>query len=153
MYTWTHTGTLVDHQQPTDGNESQRQSRVSSMSFPSDTPPQVRKVMKSHPLSANGAGARESTSSLPPMSHFLDNKPSEDTFIPKRSECNSILHLFGAWLFEAALTGCKLHKGEDKVPSQPRRITFAYGLSMANAATTVAYNITNQPITANLVGM
>ncbi|XP_071834992.1 ral GTPase-activating protein subunit beta-like isoform X2 [Apostichopus japonicus] len=128
-------------------NDSQR-SRVSSISVPSDTPPQVRKVMKSHASSSSGFGTGGATPPLPPISSFMD-KPSTDSFVPKRSDCNSIVHLFGAWLFEAALTGCKLHKGEDKVPSQPRRITFAYGLSMANA-TTIAYNITNQPITASV---
>ena len=30
-------------------------------------------------------------------------------FAPTRPRCNSILHLFGAWLFDAALAGVKLH--------------------------------------------
>ena len=28
---------------------------------------------------------------------------------PGRAKCNSVLHLFGAWLFEAALVGTNIH--------------------------------------------
>ncbi|XP_033125848.1 ral GTPase-activating protein subunit beta-like isoform X2 [Anneissia japonica] len=53
----------------------------------------------------------------------------------KRSQCNSILHLFGAWLFEGAVSGCKLHtvsSGEGSVGgSKPRRVHFAVSSSQS----------------------
>ncbi|XP_071962395.1 ral GTPase-activating protein subunit beta-like isoform X2 [Antedon mediterranea] len=51
----------------------------------------------------------------------------------KRSQCNSLLHLFGAWLFEGAVSGCKFHSvkhGEGSIGgSKPRRVHFAVSSS------------------------
>ena len=38
-----------------------------------------------------------------------------------RSKVNSILHLFGSWLIEAALTGVKVHGSVDKGRSMVER--------------------------------
>lgn len=48
----------------------------------------------------------------PPVSQTVQGKialESRFPFAPTRPKCNSILHLFGAWLFDAALAGVKLH--------------------------------------------
>ncbi|XP_070179509.1 ral GTPase-activating protein subunit beta-like isoform X2 [Littorina saxatilis] len=42
-------------------------------------------------------------------------------FAPTRPQCNSILHLFGAWLFDAALAGVKLHPSHAAPVSKERR--------------------------------
>lgn len=33
---------------------------------------------------------------------------SRPSLAPERAKCNTILHLFGEWLFEAAFIGCEL---------------------------------------------
>ncbi|XP_025089592.1 ral GTPase-activating protein subunit beta-like isoform X4 [Pomacea canaliculata] len=48
----------------------------------------------------------------PPVSQTVQGKialESRFPFAPTRPKCNSILHLFGSWLFDAALAGVKLH--------------------------------------------
>lgn len=44
-------------------------------------------------------------------------------YAPKRPQCNSILHLFGAWLFDASLTGVRLHPSH-AAPGQFFRVDF-----------------------------
>lgn len=116
-------GNPVEHPQPTTVETSEPQrSRVSSFSVPSDTPPQVRKVMKSQAMSPSSFTGGGSISCLPPIPSFLDNSKT-DIFIPKRSDCNNILHLFGAWLFEAALTGCKVTKRQSSTTTTPEMVS------------------------------
>ncbi len=40
---------------------------------------------------------------------FIVGSSYLSTSIPHRARCNSLLHLFGSWLFEAALIDCETH--------------------------------------------
>ncbi|XP_071799267.1 ral GTPase-activating protein subunit beta-like isoform X2 [Asterias amurensis] len=83
-----------------------------------DTPPQGRKISRKEQMSTKPTKEKVTSSHPPPLSSQASCASfcTEDTGsgrsfpAPKRSECNSVLHLFGAWLFEAALTGCKSRK-------------------------------------------
>ncbi|KAL5009165.1 hypothetical protein ScPMuIL_014746 [Solemya velum] len=79
------------------------------------TPPGQRKPSRISVLSQKGS-SKSATLATPksivtppsslPAQLSLDSIPS---LAPSRPRCSSILHLFGAWLFEAALAGVKLH--------------------------------------------
>ncbi|XP_043195120.1 ral GTPase-activating protein subunit beta-like isoform X3 [Amphibalanus amphitrite] len=45
---------------------------------------------------------------------------------PGRAKCNSVLHLFGAWLFEAALVGTSAHSSAKHTQGQSKRASAAY---------------------------
>ncbi|XP_037072244.1 ral GTPase-activating protein subunit beta-like [Pollicipes pollicipes] len=45
---------------------------------------------------------------------------------PGRPKCNSILHLFGAWLFEAALVGTSVLSSAKRTQGQSKRASAAY---------------------------
>nr|XP_054758324.1 ral GTPase-activating protein subunit beta-like isoform X2 [Lytechinus pictus] len=65
---------------------------------------------------------------------------------PSHSECNSILHLFGAWLFEAALMGCKFHGAATPAPFLPRRTGSLFvnpSSSSSSAASALSNSFSN----------
>ncbi|XP_078001249.1 ral GTPase-activating protein subunit beta-like [Glandiceps talaboti] len=83
----------------------------------SPTPTQPRKASKSFSSSVGptAKGGKEKmslrqtwTPTSPPSGGTSPNQPSTEKPppVPKRPQCNSVLHLFGSWLFEASLTGC-----------------------------------------------
>ncbi|KAJ8946712.1 hypothetical protein NQ318_006970, partial [Aromia moschata] len=97
----------------------------------SPTPPTQRRLAKSFsvaPSSANKGIPKSSliglttsrSSAVPPSSSAPSSGPSSASTLtsfgseprtplaPGRAKCNTILHLFGEWLFEAAFIGCEL---------------------------------------------
>ncbi|KAJ8919438.1 hypothetical protein NQ315_016536, partial [Exocentrus adspersus] len=97
----------------------------------SPTPPTQRRLTKSFsvaPSSVNKGIPKSSliglttsrTSAVPPQSSALSSGPSSTSTLvsfgseprtplaPGRAKCNTILHLFGEWLFDAAFIGCEL---------------------------------------------
>ncbi|KAM6977467.1 ral GTPase-activating protein subunit beta-like [Aplochiton taeniatus] len=97
------------------------------------TPPHSRKqrhttvTKTSSSKSSIGSGshpAKVSQSQQPPSaSPTLLSSPSQSSWesrplpAPARPKVNSILNLFGQWLFDAALVHCKLHSGLSRDPS------------------------------------
>ncbi|XP_041352672.1 ral GTPase-activating protein subunit beta-like isoform X2 [Gigantopelta aegis] len=94
------------------------------------TPPGQRKMAKPMQVLAGTLTQRASSKPshllqklhLPPTNNIqthlcIDNQLP---FSPSRPRCNSILHLFGAWLFDAALVGVKLHSLH-AAPDKPNR--------------------------------
>ncbi|XP_056640565.1 ral GTPase-activating protein subunit beta isoform X3 [Diorhabda sublineata] len=57
-----------------------------------------------------------STSSTSSLSSFGGNE-SKISLAPGRAKCNTLLHLFGEWLFEAAFIGCDLSQRDSKRPN------------------------------------
>ncbi|KAK4886376.1 hypothetical protein RN001_002647 [Aquatica leii] len=119
---------------------------VTSNSIHSPTPPPQRRLAKSFSVapSAVSKGVSKSTligltsnrtstvitnasapNSGPPSTSSLSSLTSlgiesRSPLAPERAKCNSILHLFGEWLFEAALVGSNLvliQESEHKRPS------------------------------------
>ncbi|KAJ8016428.1 hypothetical protein DPEC_G00007110 [Dallia pectoralis] len=103
-----------------------------SMSPPSNntTPPHSRKLRhtvvtkttsKSNVIAA--LPAKVSVSQQPSSSPTLLASPNQSSWearplpAPNRPTVNSILNLFGQWLFDAALVHCKLHSGLSRDPS------------------------------------
>ncbi|XP_030854723.1 ral GTPase-activating protein subunit beta isoform X2 [Strongylocentrotus purpuratus] len=62
---------------------------------------------------------------------------------PSHSECNSILHLFGAWLFEAALMGCKFHGAATPAPFLPRRSGSLFVTPSSSSSAAAASALSN----------
>lgn len=62
---------------------------------------------------------QQQTSSSPTLlsSPNQSNWESRPLPAPARPKVNSILNLFGQWLFDAALVHCKLHSGLSRDPS------------------------------------
>ncbi|KAL3873490.1 hypothetical protein ACJMK2_036600, partial [Sinanodonta woodiana] len=115
-------------------NMSFQPSRQSVMG-PS-TPPGQRKTSKpivaiTSQLSQKGSKSSSSnvstkTSSTAPVTQCLPGLLSLDSRLPlapRRPKCNSILHLFGAWLFDAAFAGVKLHQAHTADSKSHRRST------------------------------
>ncbi|KAL1021288.1 hypothetical protein UPYG_G00011250 [Umbra pygmaea] len=104
-----------------------------SVSPPSNTtPPHSRKqrhtvvtktTSKSSTPSTTQPAAKVSVSQQPSSSPTLLASPSQTSWetrplpAPTRPKVNSILNLFGPWLFDAALVHCKLHSGLSRDPS------------------------------------
>ncbi|KAK3094041.1 hypothetical protein FSP39_023374 [Pinctada imbricata] len=117
--------------------QSQGSNRPASV--PS-TPPGQRKGPRpmsvfTGPLSSKGAGKSNSTvttpkSAVPPVvnlgSHMFYE--ARTSLAPSRPRCNSVLHLFGAWLYDAALARVKLQNCHrdmpEKSPSNRRSSSF-----------------------------
>ena len=125
MVSWLNFTGISTHM-PTDPHGAR------SPTYPTgDTPPQGRKISRKEQMSSKLIKEKVTSSSShpPPLlsqgscpSFYLEDTSSGRGFpTPKRSQCNSILHLFGAWLFEAALTGCKSRK----ILPPPRRRSLA----------------------------
>ncbi|XP_022103685.1 ral GTPase-activating protein subunit beta-like [Acanthaster planci] len=106
-------------------------TRISTLPI-DETPPLGRKISRKEQVSAKQIKEKVMSSHAPPLSSQAssvtmasfcveDATDGRGTPTPRRSQCNSILHLFGAWLFEAALTGCKSRK----IASPPRRRSLA----------------------------
>ncbi|XP_056022408.1 ral GTPase-activating protein subunit beta-like isoform X3 [Ostrea edulis] len=95
------------------------------LSVPS-TPPGQRKT--SRPMSvfsSSNKGSSKSSntsanmpkSSTPMLSSLIFYEPRQ-SLAPTRPRCDSILHLFGAWLFDAALARVRFHNCHRTVPEQ-----------------------------------
>nr|CAB3265419.1 ral GTPase-activating protein subunit beta [Phallusia mammillata] len=107
----------------------------------------------SRPPASPGASTTSpssSTSSITPPSasanagsiSSLDMRPRP---APQRPQCNSVLHLFGEWLFDAALAGCKFEQiyGKEKgTEGRARSTSIPYSTSGS---------LLNAPSTDNLV--
>ncbi|XP_038075013.1 ral GTPase-activating protein subunit beta-like isoform X2 [Patiria miniata] len=101
---------------------------------PGDTPPPSRKISRKEQISTKQFKEKLTSSHHPPPLSSQSSSQTTMSFCvedatdgrgsptPRRSQCNSILHLFGAWLFEAALTGCK---SRCKILPPPRRRSLA----------------------------
>ncbi|XP_071504740.1 ral GTPase-activating protein subunit beta-like [Diadema antillarum] len=92
--------------------------------------------------SGSGTGSIRGTSSGPPAAGIRVGGRSNILHSgmlpgPSHSECNSILHLFGAWLFQAALMGCKFGGG-GTAASLPRRSGSVFVAPSAAAAVAAA---------------
>ncbi|XP_076463976.1 ral GTPase-activating protein subunit beta-like isoform X2 [Babylonia areolata] len=97
------------------------------------TPPGQRKPAKpmsvltgslTAKVSSKASQAAKVTAGAPPPVNQPVGKLSLESrfpFAPTRPQCNSILHLFGAWLFDAALAGVKLHPSHAAPVSKERR--------------------------------
>lgn len=90
------------------------------------TPPGQRK--SSRPMSVFSSSNKGSSkpantsvavpkSNTPMMSSLIFYEPRQ-SLAPTRPKCDSILHLFGAWLFDAALARVKFHNCHRIVPDQ-----------------------------------
>ncbi|XP_078313092.1 ral GTPase-activating protein subunit beta-like isoform X3 [Crassostrea virginica] len=100
-------------------------SSNSKLTLPPSTPPGQRK--SSRPMSvfsSSNKGAKTANTSAPqpkantPMlSSLIFHEPRQSP-APNRPKCDSILHLFGAWLFDAALARVKFHNCHKMVPEQ-----------------------------------
>lgn len=62
-------------------------------------------------------------SNTPMMSSLIFYEPRQ-SLAPTRPKCDSILHLFGAWLFDAALARVKFHNCHRIVPDQGTTCIF-----------------------------
>ncbi|XP_072384831.1 ral GTPase-activating protein subunit beta isoform X2 [Diabrotica undecimpunctata] len=58
-----------------------------------------------------------STSSISSLTSF--SSEPKTPLAPGRAKCNTILHLFGEWLFEAAFIGCELSQKNTGEPKRP----------------------------------
>ncbi|XP_062316123.1 ral GTPase-activating protein subunit beta-like [Osmerus eperlanus] len=107
-------------------------NRLSMSSPPSvnnTTPPHSRKqrhtvVTKTYSKSSTGSVSQTNkVSQQPSSSPTLLSSPNQSSWesrplpAPARAKVNSILNLFGQWLFDASLVHCKLHSGLSRDPS------------------------------------
>ncbi|XP_067095907.1 ral GTPase-activating protein subunit beta-like isoform X5 [Osmerus mordax] len=107
-------------------------NRLSMSSPPSvnnTTPPHSRKqrhtvVTKTYSKSSTGSVSQPNkVSQQPSSSPTLLSSPNQSSWesrplpAPARAKVNSILNLFGQWLFDASLVHCKLHSGLSRDPS------------------------------------
>ncbi|CAE1163317.1 Ral GTPase-activating protein subunit beta [Acanthosepion pharaonis] len=122
---------------------------------PACTPPGQRKTPMrpfsavTVPLTQKGSSKSSSTSSnlykaassptpmIGPAQLLLD---SSLTMAPSRPRCNSILHLFGAWLFEAALAGVTLHPCHSETAQKPDRRANSFTESRHSSMVTEHYS-------------
>lgn len=98
-------------------NMSLQSSRQSAMGPP--TPPGQRKTGRplaaiTAPLTQRGSKTASTIASKSnaPAPQYIPGQLSLDSRLPlasNRPKCNSILHLFGIWLFDAALANVKIH--------------------------------------------
>ncbi|XP_012944892.1 ral GTPase-activating protein subunit beta isoform X2 [Aplysia californica] len=94
------------------------------------TPPGQRKAAKTISVLTGTLATKVSSKShaakniaVPPSNSSTVEKLLLDTrlpYAPQRPHCNSILHLFAAWLFDASLVGVKLHPSH-AAPAKERR--------------------------------
>uniref|UniRef100_A0A8C6LAB0 Ral GTPase-activating protein subunit beta n=1 Tax=Nothobranchius furzeri TaxID=105023 RepID=A0A8C6LAB0_NOTFU len=98
-------------------------NRISMSPPPSTTnttPPHNRKQRH---VGVTKTASKTSTQQQPTSSPTLLSSPNQSSWesrplpAPARPKVNSILNLFGQWLFDAALVHCKLHSGLSRDPS------------------------------------
>ncbi|XP_064603525.1 ral GTPase-activating protein subunit beta-like isoform X2 [Liolophura sinensis] len=95
--------------------------RKSKGAFAAVTAPLTQRVSRST-TSVNTSSATSKLPSVAPSSTPGQlSLEGREPLATTRPHCNSILHLFGAWLFEAALAGVKLHPCHVNKGSQGRR--------------------------------
>nr|XP_008192865.1 PREDICTED: ral GTPase-activating protein subunit beta isoform X3 [Tribolium castaneum] len=118
----------------TDKSKEAAPNQTSATYSPSPTPPTQRRLAKSFSVAPSSVskgipkssliGLTTSRSSVVATASAPNSGPSSassassltsfgvetrNPLAPGRPRCNSILHLFGEWLFEAAFLGCDLH--------------------------------------------
>ncbi|XP_056898134.1 ral GTPase-activating protein subunit beta isoform X3 [Takifugu flavidus] len=131
-----------------------RMSMSPPPSVANTTPPHSRKqrhtvVTKTTSKSSTSSGSQPTKASQqqqqqqqqpPSSSPTLLSSPNQSSWesrplpAPARPRVNSILHLFGQWLFDAALVHCKLHSGLSRDPSMTAsfiQILLSYKSSIA----------------------
>ncbi|XP_046372123.1 ral GTPase-activating protein subunit beta-like isoform X1 [Haliotis rufescens] len=106
-----------------------------ALSASPSTPPGQRKTNKPNlPMSvltgtltskgsSKGSQNAIPKTATPPVSSSMGRLSlgSRFPFAPTRPSCNSVLHLFGAWLFDASLAGVKLHAAHATKHKNQRR--------------------------------
>uniref|UniRef100_A0A3Q0S5S7 Ral GTPase-activating protein subunit beta n=1 Tax=Amphilophus citrinellus TaxID=61819 RepID=A0A3Q0S5S7_AMPCI len=98
-----------------------RMSMSPPPSITNTTPPHSRK--QRHVVVAKTTSKSSTVSSQTSSSPTLLSSPNQSSWesrplpAPARPKVNSILNLFGQWLFDAALVHCKLHSGLSRDPS------------------------------------
>ncbi|CAH1262037.1 RALGAPB [Branchiostoma lanceolatum] len=113
----------------------------------STTPPGSRKNVRSFMPSISGKDKAEFRKSAPAI---LPRQPSASSVTlfssdqhtvpsPCRPKVNSVLHLFGAWLFDAGLAGCELE------PSHKRQGSFS---SVGSRRSSAAFPSSSQDVAA-----
>ncbi|KAK1898076.1 Ral GTPase-activating protein subunit beta [Dissostichus eleginoides] len=110
-----------------------RMSMSPPPSITNTTPPHSRKqrhtvVTKTTSKSSTGSGSQPTKG---PNQSSWESRPLP---APARPKVNSILNLFGQWLFDAALVHCKLHSGLSRDPSMTAsfiQILLSYKSSIA----------------------
>eukprot|EP00058_Branchiostoma_floridae_P005409 XP_002590897.1 hypothetical protein BRAFLDRAFT_116449 [Branchiostoma floridae] len=113
----------------------------------STTPPGSRKNVRSFMPSISGKDKAEFRKSAPAI---LPRQPSASSVTlfssdqhtvpsPCRPKVNSVLHLFGAWLFDAGLAGCELE------PTHKRQGSFS---SMGSRRSSAAFPSSSQDVAA-----
>ncbi|XP_059176419.1 ral GTPase-activating protein subunit beta-like isoform X2 [Physella acuta] len=93
------------------------------------TPPGQRKAVKTISALTTKVTSKAHAKSIaaPPVNSINVEKLTLDTrlpYAPKRPKCNSILHLFDAWLFDASLAGVKLHPSHAAPVKERRTSSF-----------------------------
>uniref|UniRef100_A0A667ZDS2 Ral GTPase-activating protein subunit beta n=1 Tax=Myripristis murdjan TaxID=586833 RepID=A0A667ZDS2_9TELE len=83
------------------------------------TPPHSRKQRHTVVTKTTSKSSTQQTSSSPTLLSSPNQSSWESRPLPApaRPKVNSILNLFGQWLFDAALVHCKLHSGLSRDPS------------------------------------
>uniref|UniRef100_H3C645 Ral GTPase-activating protein subunit beta n=1 Tax=Tetraodon nigroviridis TaxID=99883 RepID=H3C645_TETNG len=122
-----------------------RMSMSPPPSVANTTPPHSRKqrhtvVTKTASKSSTVSVVHTAHLLAPSSSPTLLSSPNQSSWesrplpAPARPRVNSILHLFGQWLFDAALVHCKLHSGLSRDPSMTAsfiQILLSYKSSIA----------------------
>ncbi|PWA28155.1 hypothetical protein CCH79_00017974, partial [Gambusia affinis] len=91
----------------------------------------VTKTTSKSSTSSSSQPAKASQQQQPSSSPTLLSSPNQSSWearplpAPARPKVNSILNLFGQWLFDAALVHCKLHSGLSRDPSMTDLFVFA----------------------------
>ncbi|CAK8674449.1 unnamed protein product [Clavelina lepadiformis] len=113
---------------PTTARKSGKAKKgTSSTSIPKPPPSPALSTVSSH------SSTSPSTTSPSPHS-LIDMRPHPAS---SRPQCNSILHLFGEWLFDAALAGCKFEKtSRKKSPSEAGGRTTSIPYSITSSTST-----------------
>uniref|UniRef100_A0A674NWH6 Ral GTPase-activating protein subunit beta n=1 Tax=Takifugu rubripes TaxID=31033 RepID=A0A674NWH6_TAKRU len=118
-----------------------RMSMSPPPSVANTTPPHSRKQRHTVVTKTTSKSSTVSVQQQPPSSSpTLLSSPNQSSWesrplpAPARPRVNSILHLFGQWLFDAALVHCKLHSGLSRDPSMTAsfiQILLSYKSSIA----------------------
>uniref|UniRef100_A0A8D3EFM9 Ral GTPase-activating protein subunit beta n=1 Tax=Scophthalmus maximus TaxID=52904 RepID=A0A8D3EFM9_SCOMX len=114
-----------------------RMSMSPPPSITNTTPPHSRKqrhAVVAKTTSKSSTVSLHISSSTPPSPPRRSSWESRPLPAPARPKVNSILNLFGQWLFDAALVHCKLHSGLSRDPSMTAsfiQILLSYKSSIA----------------------
>ncbi|BFZ12491.1 hypothetical protein BsWGS_15530 [Bradybaena similaris] len=114
--------------------DAQTGTSGSKMVTTPSTPPGQRRAVKTISVLTGSLATKVSSKAhaakniaLPPVNSTNVEKLILDTRLPyasKRPKCNSILHLFDAWLFDASLAGVELHPAHAAPVKERRTSSF-----------------------------